>query len=280
MLKIVADTTCGLPLDLARERNIIMIPQIVIFGEESYRDDTEIDIETFLARLTTSPQLPKTAAPPPTLYHPVFQDAQDKGETVLVIAPSAQVSGTVRSAQTAAADFPSLNVHIVDTRTLAGNAASLVLLAAQWRDEGAEAKSVIPRLEIMIANQRTYFVVDTLEYLKRGGRIGGAKALLGELLQVKPILQVRDGQVQPFDQERTKKRALARLMSIVTEEIGDPTKAYLSVMHIGAEEQARELAASLAEKLGIPTPPVYNLPAAIGVHAGPGTLAVGFFVLD
>jgi DegV family protein with EDD domain len=278
MLKIVADTTCGLPPNLAHERGITLIPQIVIFGEDSYRDDSEIDSETFLAKLTASSQLPKTAAPPPALYHPIFQEAQDKGESVLVIAPSALVSGTVRSVQTAAAEFPDLTVHIVDTRTIAGNAATLVLLAAQWAAEGAGADSILPRLDAMIASQRTYFLVDTLEYLKRGGRIGGAKALLGELLQVKPILQVKDGQVQPFAQERTRKRALARLQEIITEQIQKNANAHLSVMHIGGEEQARELAASLAEKLDIPTPPIYNLPPAIGVHAGPGVLAVGFFV--
>jgi DegV family protein with EDD domain len=278
MLKIVADTTCGLPPNLANERGITLIPQIVIFGEDSYRDDSEIDSETFLAKLTASSQLPKTAAPPPALYHSIFQEAQDKGESVLVIAPSALVSGTVRSVQTAAAEFPDLTVHIVDTRTIAGNAATLVLLAAQWAAEGAGAASILPRLDAMIDSQRTYFLVDTLEYLKRGGRIGGAKALLGELLQVKPILQVKDGQVQPFAQERTRKRALARLQEIITEQIQKNANAHLSVMHIGGEEQARELAASLAEKLDIPTPPIYNLPPAIGVHAGPGVLAVGFFV--
>lgn len=278
MLRIVSDTTSGLPLDLARERGIAMIPQIVIFGEDSYRDDNEIDPETFLQKLKASSGLPKTAAPPPTLYYPVFQDAQDKGDAVLVIAPSSNVSGTVRSAQSAAADFPDLAVHVLDTRTIAGNTATLSLLAAQWAAEGAGMDSVLPRLEALIASQRTYFLVDTLEYLKKGGRIGGAKALLGELLQVKPILQVKDGQVQAFEQERTKKRALARLLDIVSEQGAGAPSAHLVVMHIGALAEAQALAASLAARLEIATPPIYNLPAAIGVHAGPGVLAVGFFV--
>jgi DegV family protein with EDD domain len=277
MLRIVSDTTSGLPLELARQRGIAMIPQIVIFGEEHYRDDTEMDTETFLMRLATSRVLPKTAAPPPALYAPILRAAQQQGDTVLVIAPSAQVSGTVRSAQTAAADFPEVPVHIFDTRTIAGNAATLSLLAAQWAAEGADAVSVLARLETLAASQRTYFLVDTLEYLKKGGRIGGAKALLGELLQVKPILQVKDGQVQPYDQERTKKRALARLMEVVSEQGGGSPAAHLSVMHIGARAEAESLAASLAERLGISVPPIYTLPAAIGVHAGPGALAVGFF---
>jgi DegV family protein with EDD domain len=278
MLKIVADTTSGLPLDLARQRGISMIPQIVIFGEQSYRDDSEIDTETFLARLKASASLPKTAAPPPALYHPVFQEAQEKGQTVLVIAPSARVSGTVRSVQTAAADFPDLPVHLLDTQTIAGNTATLVLLAAQWAAEGADVDSILARIQPLVDNQRTYFLVDTLEYLKKGGRIGGAKALLGELLQVKPILQIKDGQVQPCEQERTKKRALARLIDLVCEQAGPSAEAHLSVMHIDAREDAEMLARAFEERLGIASAPIYTLPAAIGVHAGPRALAVGFFV--
>jgi DegV family protein with EDD domain len=278
MLKIVADTTCGLPLDLARQRGITMIPQIVIFGEQSYRDDSEIDTETFLARLKASAALPKTAAPPPALYHPIFQEAQEKGQTVLVIAPSARVSGTVRSVQTATADFPDVPVHVLDTQTIAGNTATLALLAAQWAAEGADVDSILARLQPLVDNQRTYFLVDTLEYLKKGGRIGSAKALLGELLQVKPILQIKDGQVQPCVQERTKKRALARLIDLVCEQAGQSADAHLSVMHIDAREDAEMLAQAFAERLGIASPPIYTLPAAIGVHAGPRALAVGFFV--
>ena len=255
-----------------------MLPQIVIFGENSYRDDTEIDTETFLTKLKASSILPKTAAPPPVLYHPIFQAALEKGETVIVIAPSAKISGTVRSVQTAAADFRDLRVHVIDAQTIAGNTATLALLAAQWAAEGADDDSVLARLAAMIANQHTYFLVDTLEYLKKGGRIGGAKALLGKLLQVKPILQIKDGQVQPFDQERTKKRALARLINIVSEQAGASAAAHLSVMHIDAREDAEMLTQTFAEQLSIPTPPIYILPPAIGVHAGPKALAVGFFV--
>lgn len=116
-----------------------------------------------------------------------------------------------------------------------------------------------------------------LEYLKKGGRIGGAKALLGELLQVKPILQVKDGEIQPYEQERTKKRALARLLDIVSEQAGRAAQAHLSVMHLGALAESQALAEAFAARLGIQPPPIYNLPAAIGVHAGPGVLAVGFF---
>ncbi|GAB4501250.1 MAG: DegV family protein [Anaerolineales bacterium] len=276
MLRIVADTTSGLTPQHARQYGFDLLPQLVIFGEQTFRDDTELDTATFLSKLRSSSQLPKTAAPPHLLYHPIFEDARQKGQTVLVVAPSGKISGTIRSVETAAQDFPDLPIHIVDTQTVAGNLATLVLLAAQLAAEGLSAEESLARLKALLPRQRLYFLVDTLEYLKKGGRIGGAKALLGELLQVKPILQLKDGQVEPLEQTRTKRRALSRLVELVAGQ-APAGKAHLSVMQIDAEEQAQALAQEIAARLNIPTPPVYRLPAAIGVHAGPGALAVGFF---
>lgn len=276
MLRIVADTTSGLTPTQAREHGFDLLPQLVIFGEESFRDDTELDTESFLRKLRASPTLPKTAAPPHVLYHPIFEDARQKGQTVLVIAPSGKISGTIRSVETAAQDFPNLPIHIVDTGTVAGNLATLVLLAAQLAAQGASAEETLAQLNALLPRQRLYFLVDTLEYLKKGGRIGGAKALLGEILQVKPILQLKNGQVEPLEQTRTKRRALSRLVDLVAGQ-APAGEARLSVMQIDAEAEAETLAQELASRLNRLPPPVYRLPAAIGVHAGPGALAVGFF---
>ena len=194
-----------------------MLPQIVIFGETSYRDDTELDTAAFLQKLRTSPQLPKTAAPPPQLYNPIFEETAEKGETGIVLAPTSKASGTVRSAEVAAQDFPQADIRVIDSQTIAGNLGSMVLLAARWASEGMGADEIVARLNDLIARQRIYFLVDTLEYLQKGGRIGGAKALLAEMLQVKPILTVRDRQVEPYEQQRTKRCALTRLVEIVKE---------------------------------------------------------------
>lgn len=255
-----------------------VIPQIVIFGEQPYRDDGELNTATFLEKLKASAQLPKTAAPPPPLYEPIYQDAMQQGDEVIVVAPSSRVSGTVRSAQTAAQDFPGLKVHVVDTQTIAGNLASLVLRAHQWAQEGKSAQEIVQQLQAWIPRARTYFLVDTLEYLQKGGRIGAAKALVGELLQVKPILMLKDGQVAPCEQQRTKKRAMARLIEIVEEQCPRSSEAHLCVMHADALPEAQGLAEELRTRLGIADVPVYEMPPAIVVHAGPGVLAAGFFV--
>ncbi|HTX91280.1 MAG TPA: DegV family protein [Anaerolineales bacterium] len=278
MAKIVADTTSGLPREMLKTLGIPLIPQIVVFGENSYRDDTELDTATFLQKLKASSQLPKTAAPPPPLYAPVYEQAVKDGEDVIVVAPSGKVSGTVRSAEVAAQDYPGLKVHVVDTQTIAGNLASLVLLANQWAKDRQSAEAIVKCLGEWIPRGRIFFLVDTLEYLQKGGRIGGAKALLGELLQVKPILCVREGQVEPFEQQRTKRRAVARLLEIVEEQCPKTPAANLCVMQADAMDDADALVAELKSRMNISHIPIYELPPAIVVHAGPGVMAVGFFV--
>lgn len=278
MVQIIADTTCSLPRDLLKARGIPFVPQVVMFGEQSYHDDNEIDIATFLQKLKASPILPKTAAPEPALYYPYFEAAKKKGECVIVVAPSGKVSGTVRSAETAAQEFPGIDVRVVDTLTVSCNLGSLVLVADEMARAGATADAIVAKLADLIPRGRIYFLVATLEYLAKGGRIGGAKKLLAELLEIKPILTIREGQVEPFEQQRTHKRVLARLEEIVHEQCPRTPEARLSVMQVDAEEEARKLASSLASWWGGGEVPIYELPPAIVTHGGPKTMGVGFFV--
>ncbi len=278
MTIVVADTTCGLPRPLLQQRGIPLIPQVVMFAEQAYHDDAELDTATFLSKLKASRELPKTAAPEPALYHPIFEQARVRGESVIVIAPTSKASGTVRSALTAAQDFPDLDVRVVDTLTISCNLGTLVLLADDLARGGHSADEIVGRIYEMIPRGQLYFVVDTLEYLAKGGRIGGAKALLGELLQIKPVLQIKDGQVEPFEQQRTRKRALARLIEIAVEQCPRRAESYLSVIHVEAEADAQALVAELKTCLGLAEIPIYELPPAIVVHSGPKAIGVGFFV--
>src|SRR5574339_816282 len=276
MTIIVADTTCGLPRTLLDERCIPVIPQIVTFGEESFHDDRDLDTETFLSKLKASATLPKTAAPEPSLYYPVFEDARRRGESVVVVAPTSKASGTVRSAETAARDFPDVDIRVVDTLTVSCNLGSLVLVADDMAKAGKPADEIVARLNDMIPRGRIYFLVDTLEYLARGGRIGGAKKLLAELLEIKPILQVKNGQIEPFEQQRTRKRALARLVEAVAESCKGGVDAHLCVLQVEAEKEAEALVEELKSKVNVQNIPVYELPPAIVVHAGPKAMGVGF----
>jgi DegV family protein with EDD domain len=278
MVKIVTDTTSGLPREMLKTLGIPLIPQIVCFGEDSYRDDTELDTIAFLEKLKASIELPKTAAPPPAFYHPVFEQALKDGDDVIVVAPSVKLSGTVRSAEMAAQDFPKLKVHVVDTQTIAGNLASLVLVAHQWSGAYENAETIVKRLNEWIPRGHIFFLVDTLEYLQKGGRIGGAKALLGEMLRIKPILCLENGQVEPFEQQRTKHRAVARLIEIVEKQCPKTPEAHLCVMHASAIQEAEAIATELKVRMNLTYIPIYELPPAIVTHGGPGVLGIGFFV--
>ncbi len=277
MTIIVADTTCGLPRDLLARRGIPLIPQVVMFGEQAFHDDKDLDTATFLQKLKAAKELPKTAAPEPPLYYPIFEEAKKKGESVIVVAPTGRASGTVRSAQTAALEFPGVDIRVVDTLTISCNLGSLVLVADDMAKAGGSADEIVAKLNDMIPRGRIYFLVDTLEYLAKGGRIGGAKRLVAELLEIKPILQVKDGQVEAFEQLRTKKRALARLAEVTVEQCQGGDEAHLCVLQVEAENEAQSLAAVLKSRVNVANIPIYELPPAIVVHAGPGAMGVGFF---
>jgi DegV family protein with EDD domain len=278
MTIIVADTTCGLPRHMLQARGIPLIPQVVTFEEQSYHDDQELDTATFLSRLKASPTLPKTAAPEPYLYFPIFEQARTKREPVIVVAPTGKASGTVRSAQTAAQEFTDVDIRVVDTQTVSCNLGSLVLVADGMAKTGCSTDEIVSRLNDMIPRGRLYFLVDTLEYLAKGGRIGGAKKLLAELLEIKPILQVKNGQIEPFEQQRTKKRALARLAEVVMEQYKGGSDSHLCMLHVEAQQEAESMVAELKARVSVTDIPIYELPPAIVVHAGPRAMGVGFFV--
>jgi len=278
MVSIITDTLSVLTPEYAAAHDITVIPQVIVFGQESLLEGVEIDNATFLRRLASESALPKTAAPPVELFSEAFARLAPKGEPILCIHPSAKVSGTVRSATLAARAFSTADIRIIDTGLISSPLATLVERAVAWNEEGLGADEIVARIEALSARCRIYFLVATLEYLARGGRIGGAAALLGGLLRIKPILTFREGRVDQFEKQRTYQRARARLVELVIAEAPAHDGAYLSVMHAAAEDEARALADELAGALGLSDVPVRNMPPAIVTHAGPGVLGVAFFI--
>ena len=277
MVRIIADTLACLEQEIADQYQIPVIPQVINFGEESYFEGTEMSIQDFMARLKTNMVMPKTSAPSPELFAKEFERLGRDGETILCIMPTAELSGTVRSAEVARLDFPNADIRVIDTRTLGSPLGTFVKLAAQWAAEGESADTIQNRIASLIPRCHIYFLVASLDFLARGGRIGGASALLGSLLQVKPILQVIDGRIDVLEKERTYKKAYQRLIELTTQQIAPDGKGYLTVMHADVPEQGAALARELAGLTHQSTVNLYDVPPAIVTHAGPGILGTAFF---
>jgi fatty acid kinase fatty acid binding subunit len=186
----------------------------------------------------------------------------------VVVAPTSKASGTVRSAETAAQESPGLDVRVVDTLTVSCNLGSMVLVADDIAKAGKSADEIVAKLNDLIPRGRIYSLVDTLEYLAKGGRIGRAKRLLAELLEIKPILQVKNGQVESFEQ----------LVEVVAENCKDGDESYLCVLQVEAEKEAESLVQELKSRVNVSNIPIYELPPAIVVHAGPKAMGAGFFI--
>jgi len=196
----------------------------------------------------------------------------------LCIHPSSKVSGTVRSALIARQGYPEADIRVMDTLAIGGPLAWMVIRAAEWADAGVDADAIWQRLEDMRARIRIYFTVDTLEYLQKGGRIGGAKALLGKLLRIRPILTWREGQIEPLANERTRKRALEHIVRLALAEVPRDRDPMFSVMHATAPDVAEGIADQLRAEFPQASVLVQDLVPAIVTHGGPGAVGLGYFV--
>ncbi len=283
MIRVITDTTAGLPQEIIDEFNIPMVAQYVHFGEETVRDSFDMSPAEFYARQAAAAELPKTSAPSVgdfiTLFTAILRE--DPTATLLCIHPSAEVSGTVRSAHPAAlqiaAEFPEADIRIFDSRSISIGLGLMVWEACRMAREGASADAIMERMALMRDNTAVYFVVDTLEYLAKGGRIGRAAHLLGTLLDIKPILTLVDGTVESFAKARTRGRSIAAMQALVIDgvrEQGGSGSLRLGVAHAICEDEARSLADALCAALNPEIFLLAELGPSIGVHAGPRTLAV------
>lgn len=277
MVKIVTDTTSCISWGFAQQNEIPVIPQVINFGTESYLEGVDLDIATFMQKLKSSAELPKTAAPPPELFVEVFRKLVPERQTILCLHPSSEISGTVRSATVAALEFPEADIRVIDTRLVASPLAELVKLAATWAHEDLDADTIEMRIRRLAKSCRIFFLVPTLEFLIKGGRIGGAQALVGSLLQIKPILALANGKVEPLEKARTFKHALNRLKQLVATEYPQDRSGYLTVLHAGVPEQGQALADDFRSNLHLEEVLVYDMPPAIVTHGGPGILGAAFF---
>jgi DegV family protein with EDD domain len=279
MIRIVTDTTADLPQEIIDEFRIPMAPQYVHFGEESYRDRFDLSIADFFARLQAAREMPKTSAPTVGDFVTLFQQLVSEGpdDTIICIHPSTEVSGTIRSALPAAADFEGADIRIFDTRTVSIPHGMIVWEAARMARDGASADEIMAMLEHARSTSRVYFVVETLEFLAKGGRIGRASHLVGTLLDIKPILTINDGVIESHSRARTRKKSLAVIRDLVLAEAGGQPGLRLGIAHALCLDEANWLRDELSAVLKPEIMLVSEIGSAVGTHAGPGVVAVGWY---
>lgn len=274
-VRIVTDSACDLTDDLVKEHRIIVVPLTIRFGSEELMDRSELSPEEFWRRCAGKGDLPETAAPSPGSFLAAYEQAADEGaDGVLCLTISSGVSATYASALTAAETNTGVPVHVVDTLSLTMGQGLLAIAAAEDAAAGLDLDAVTAATTERIGRVRVYGVLGGLEHLQRGGRIGGAQALLGSLLSIKPVIQVRDGVVHEESKQRTRARALSYLTTKVS---GDAPLERLAVAD-GACPDIAEVVASLS---GITVEHALlsvQLGPVVGTHAGPNTVGVCYIV--
>jgi DegV family protein with EDD domain len=276
---IVTDSTSDIPPAVREQLGIAMVPLKVIFGEQAFLDNIDLTPEQFYQKLTTSSELSKSSQPSPADFFDTFKRLTDEGKTVLCISLSSVLSGTYQSALIARSMLDDEStVTIIDSKTASYGYGLLVVEAAKMAQQGADVTQIVERVLRMREEMRLYFLVDTLEYLQKGGRIGKASALIGTLLNIKPILSIDDeGYVFPFEKARGQKRAINRIVELLVENFGtDPVNVTVAKTP-GFESGVSDLIAQLKSNLNVAEFLETEIGPVIGTHAGPGTM--GLFVI-
>lgn len=274
-VRVVTDSGCDLPDEMVAHHGIEVIPLTVRFGDEELVDRRDLSPRQFWERLARSEVLPETAAPSPGAFEDAYRRAADQGaEGVVCVTLSAALSATFEAAQLAAqAVMEGVPVRVVDSRAVTMAEGMMAVRAAELAATGAGVDEVTLAVESLVPRSRTFAALDTLENLKKGGRIGGAQAFVGSVLSIKPVIEVRDGKVEPESRQRTRGRALRHLAAKVGEH--QPVEN-LALMHGNAPDvdEMLDLLAPFHPREEIA---VGDVGAVIGTHAGPGVMGVTFF---
>jgi DegV family protein with EDD domain len=279
MIKIVTDSTAYLPKSTIQQYDLRVVPLYVHFADEGFREGVELSDEEFYKRLKQAPELPTTSQPSAGEFLRVFKALADDGHEIITITISSKLSGTWNSAMAARDMLPEASITVIDSKSTSVGLQMMVEAAAQAAQAGASVGEIADQIETIRKKMHFMFVVDTLEYLAKGGRIGNAKAFMGTLLKVKPILVLQDGAIEPLEQVRSKRKAHCRMLDLVAEGVdGRGAQAHVAFTNALVPDEARELAQQLQDRLGCPPPLVSDLGPVIGTHTGPGAVGVAYYL--
>lgn len=273
---IVTDSTAYLPKELRDQLNIHMIPLSVIIGQETYREELDITAEQFYEKVREEEKFPTTSQPPIGHFVKLYEELAKEYDAVVGVYLSSGISGTFQTSIAAGEMVEGLDVYSFDSELSCAPQSFYVLRAAQLANEGKGPEEIIAALEAMRPTVGAYFMVDDLNHLKRGGRLNGAQAFIGGLLQVKPVLHFVDKLIVPFEKIRTSKKALKRIGDLFEEEYkkGVPLKAV--IIHANREQEAKELRDILQQRFPEAEFDISYFGPVIGTHLGEGSLGLGW----
>jgi len=277
-VRIVTDSTADIPKEQADALGITVVPLTVFFGDEAYLDGVELDSVGFYRKLAASKELPRTSQPSPAKFQEAYARLIDEGaDAIISVHLSGKLSGTYQSACAARDGLletgRKIHMEIIDSKSISVGMSRSIMLAAQEARKGLGLEEIKAHILDQLARTRILAVLDTLEYVKRGGRIGGARAMLGNMLSVKPLISLKDGEVVPVEQPRTRSKAYARIAQLLAE-AG-------KIEHVSIAEASEEVGQQLAQAIKTTYTgdlPIYRLGAVLGTHTGPGTAAIAYVV--
>jgi DegV family protein with EDD domain len=276
-IAIITDSSASLPDQLKEELGIQVIPLWLIWDEQCYRDGIDIDSHSFYQRLKGSASLPSSTQPTIEEFKDLFQKCSLTYTGAVCVLASSRISGTVDSAMAARKLQPDFPVSVVDSGFSAMGQGLIAASAARAAAAGRSLEEVTQIAESTRDQTNLLFVVDTLEYLHKGGRIGGAKKLLGTALNIKPILHFQEGLIQPLSQARTKKKAIEELLNITAKRLGSKKMGEAGVVHVDCLEEGRNLAEQVRSRFDPPLLHLSDVSPVVGTHVGPGGLGLAFY---
>jgi DegV family protein with EDD domain len=272
---VVSDSNAYLPKQLAEANDMVMLQQYVLFADGRRVHEDEVDLDAFFEEMRSVEQLPRTSHPTTDDFRGVYEQLLGSSDAIVSVHSSGQISHTVDAAREAAEQLGARErIHVVDSQSAGGGLGLIALAAARRAAAGESAERVVATAEEAKAELKIWFAIDTLEFLRRSGRIGGASAWVGSTLRVKPILTIESGQMMPVERVRTSERAFERLVDYARQRHSSGADAWV-VQHVRAPETADRLVEQVREVFG--TEPVFcsEIGAVVGAHTGPGLVGLG-----
>lgn len=275
-LKVIVDSVSDIPHSVAEELGIIIVPLHVNFEDASYKDGQDLDSKAFFRRVEEAGKLPTTAQVTPGEFIEVFKREMAQGHDLIVITMSARMSGTYNAARTAIAFLETDRISLFDSKAVTFGYGLIAVLAARMVRDGAARDAVCREVAYMVEHQESRFIVDTLDYLRRGGRLTVGEAFIGGLLNIKPILKVVDGVLLAEDKVRGRKRAIRYVCDWLERENIDLSGKTIGLYHADDREHMNEFETALRQQFKIGEVIYSEVGSVVGTHSGPGCIAISF----